>query len=903
VQRVGRYSIVREIGRGGMAVVYEAVDPDLRRRVALKVLHNPDERFVARLHKEAAAAARLRHPNIVAVHEVGTDESDDTTSHFIAMDLIEGRTLAEAASGLSLDVRIALLESVARAAGHAHAEGIVHRDLKPQNVIVEERDDGPHAWLTDFGLAKIADGSPVTQTGAVVGTPVFMAPEQVQGDVHAVTPRSDVWGLGVMLYQMLSGRVPFEGATALDIYAKILADEPAPPTGAPVDLATVCLKAMEKDPRRRYADATEFADELARWRQREPVRARPASAWTRASRRVRRHPAVVAATAALVLAAAAGGTALVVQKVRADRRVAALHKLQTTWSTIVERKRELRLGRVDARQARRELEEAIAAVAPTLAEWPDEPQGWYVRARGRLYLGDLAGAQSDLRTALEAHPDFRPGWSLLGAVLMEQHQSVQSSYARGLAARQARTRSLIEEALRAFERGWPRGVERAESERWGLAWTREDEVLERMAAAMRLYYLDGKADDARRVLDEAVRRFPAEEFAVWLGLLAGRDDAARERWLQQAVAWAPGYALAWHDLGNFRFARDDVAGAEAAYTRAIDLEPNHAAALHNRAVARGSLGDIDGSLADFARAIALRREPEPYCSRGVVRAETGDFAGARADFDEAIRLDPQCASGWHGRAALQHRQGDASAALADYARAIELDGTSAKAWCDRGRAWLDLRQPARAIEDIEKSLSLEKTFDAWYHGAEARQHLGDLDGAIADYARAIDLRPDDPIAYNARGTAYHSMGRLDEALTDFNRAIAARPDHGTSYVNRGNLKRERRDLDGANADLDRAVALLPTSPEARLNRGALLKQLGRPEEAIADFDRAIELRPKFPEALANRGFVRAERGELVGAKEDLEAALAAATPDWPHRATTEQWLERVRAMLAKRKAP
>ncbi|HXG61588.1 MAG TPA: serine/threonine-protein kinase, partial [Planctomycetota bacterium] len=289
----GRYEIVREIGRGGMSVVYEARDRRLGRRVALKVLR---EVGPERVRREAEAAARLRHPNVVAVHEVGPD--------YIVMDLVAGRTLAEAMPELDRGERLRILEAVAAAVAHAHAHGVVHRDLKPANVLLEP--DG-RVVLTDFGLARLVGGEDLTRTGAVVGTPHYMAPELVRGEGHRAGPAADVWSLGVMLYEALSGRRPFDGATPLAIYERIVHADPEP---LPGDFGAIAARALEKDPARRYPDAGAMAEDLRRARAGEPIRARRVGPLGRLWRRARRKPRIAAlAVLALGALAAAGGLA------------------------------------------------------------------------------------------------------------------------------------------------------------------------------------------------------------------------------------------------------------------------------------------------------------------------------------------------------------------------------------------------------------------------------------------------------------------------------------------------------------------------------------------------------------------------------------------------------------------
>ena len=233
---LGKYEVVRRIAHGGTCDVFEARDPDLGRQVAIKVLRDgtPD-----RLRVEATAAARLHHPNIVAVHEIGPD--------YIVMDFIAGRTLAELRPGLAVNERVKILETVARAVDHAHSKGVVHRDLKPANILIEPEG---RVVLTDFGIAKLLDGEDLTVTGSVMGTPHYMAPEQVQG--RGFGPSVDVWALGVLLYEAVAGRRPFEADSALDVYDQIVRREPV---RLPGKLGAIAARALEKDIRRRYPSA------------------------------------------------------------------------------------------------------------------------------------------------------------------------------------------------------------------------------------------------------------------------------------------------------------------------------------------------------------------------------------------------------------------------------------------------------------------------------------------------------------------------------------------------------------------------------------------------------------------------------------------------------------------------
>jgi serine/threonine-protein kinase len=295
------------LGRGGMGVVYKARQSKLRRLVALKMIRAGSQASaaeLARFRTEAEAPARLQHPNVVQIYEVGEYERQP----FLALEFVEGSSLASRLDGTPLPPRQAsqLAQALAGAVHAAHQRGIVHRDLKPANVLLTT--DGVPK-ITDFGLAKKLDeAAGLTGTGEIMGTPSYMAPEQTGQFVHPVGPATDVYALGAILYELLTGRAVFKGATPVDTVYQVVHQEPVPPRRlqpkVPRDLETICLKCLQKEPAKRYASARALADDLRHFLQGEPILARPIGRWERTVKWVRRRPASAALIAVTGLAAA-----------------------------------------------------------------------------------------------------------------------------------------------------------------------------------------------------------------------------------------------------------------------------------------------------------------------------------------------------------------------------------------------------------------------------------------------------------------------------------------------------------------------------------------------------------------------------------------------------------------------
>ncbi|MEK7466541.1 MAG: serine/threonine-protein kinase [Planctomycetota bacterium] len=270
-RQVGRYRLLSQLGQGGMGVVFEAEDPDLGRHVALKFMNAGQflEEHVSRFLRESRLAARLRHPHIITVHEVGTAELYGNQVPYLCMELVRGRTLQDdlASGGFDLNIVVSMLERIARAVHYAHEEGVLHRDLKPSNILI---DAAGTPYLTDFGLARPMDNATqLTLSGVMIGTPDYMSPEQATGRTRDLGPWTDVWSLGVILYEAATGTLPFRKDNVLGTLAAVQEDDPTPLTqvnpSVHPDLEIIVRKALQKSHARRYATARDLANDLKRW--------------------------------------------------------------------------------------------------------------------------------------------------------------------------------------------------------------------------------------------------------------------------------------------------------------------------------------------------------------------------------------------------------------------------------------------------------------------------------------------------------------------------------------------------------------------------------------------------------------------------------------------------------------
>ncbi len=442
-----RYQPVRFLGQGGMGQVFLAYDPRLRRNVALKFVRDGAPELAQRFLSEARAQARVHHERVCEMYEVGEVQG----RAYIAMQYVEGRALGPLAAELTLEQKVLVMRDVAEGVHAAHRAGLIHRDLKPSNILVERTEDGAlKPYVMDFGLARDWH-SEHTATGAVLGTPHYMAPEQARGEVARLDRRVDVYSLGATLYQVLTGQPPFSGVNALEVVSRIQTEEPRPPRALepelPADLEAIVLKCLEKERSARYDSARALAEDLERFLAGEPVLARPAGALYRLRKKARKHRLLVAlGSAALVVVGVALG-----QAVLARREVTLRENLSRRFTEQVERieamarysaMAPLHDTSADRQAIRTRMRQLEAEVHQSGAR--AEGPGHYALGRALLALGDVEGARQRLESAWQrGYHEARVAYALALALgQLYQEQLLEVERVRNAEQREARRKEL-----------------------------------------------------------------------------------------------------------------------------------------------------------------------------------------------------------------------------------------------------------------------------------------------------------------------------------------------------------------------------------------------------------------------------------------------------------------------------
>ena len=705
------YELLKEIGRGGQGVVYRARQKSLNRTVALKVIgvgHWDREAHLRRFRLEAEAAASLNHPFIVPIHEI---RERDGCCYF-SMNLIEGGQLDEAVKRQVISIRraVELIAKLARTVHYAHENGILHRDIKPGNVLLDKEGE-PH--LTDFGLARLVEteGS-VTRTTEMLGTPSYMAPEQANGNAE-VTAAADIYGLGAVLYQLLTGAPPFVGRSTYETVRLLLETDPRQPRllnpKVDRDLSTICLKCLEKDPQRRYLSALALVEDLERWLRHEPIQARRTGFVTRGSKWLRRKPAIAVSVASLVALIAV--LAIVI------------------WNGELFRQPPSNAAVVSERSI---------AVLPFLNLSDDKANAYFadgIQDEILSRLSKIAELKVISRTSTEKYKSSllnlrEIGQQLRVANILEgQIQKAGDEVRITVQLINASTDSHL----------WSETYDRKMTEMFGV----ESEVAQRIASSLqaRLTGSERRAIAARPTENTQAHQLYLKGRFFW-NKRTGADLQTAADYFQQAISADPSYSNAYAGLAQATLlmpfydagaSQDMFPKAKAAATRAIELDES---------------------------------SPEGHAALAMLLCYDFKVRESEAEFKRAIELDPNYATAhhWYGNTLLT-TLGRFDEAIKEGKRAIELDPFSLIINADLGTTLMEARRYNDALAQLRATLALDGNF-VYAHDILGSVLLlkGDVNAAIAEYEKVRTLADDDCNVLALLGLAYAKTGRKTEAM-------------------------------------------------------------------------------------------------------------------------------------------
>jgi tetratricopeptide (TPR) repeat protein len=879
------YEIVAELGRGGMGVVYLALHCSLQRQTALKmILAGPhaDPAARARFRTEALAVARLSHPNIVQVYEVGEHDGRP----FLALEYLAGGSLADRAAGAAQTEREAalLVETLSRAVHYTHQRGIQHRDLKPTNVLMAP--DGTPK-ITDFGLAKLMDQGGLTRTEALLGTPNYMPPEQAAGDPSKIGVAADVYSLGAILYELLTGRPPFQGASALNTLDQVRTREPVPPRrlrpSLSRDLETICLKCLEKEPGKRYGSAEALADDLRRFVQGEPIQARPVAVWQRLWRSARRRPALVArigaAVALLCVLLTCGWYFHVAGQL-------ARYRAESRYRKFIRHRNEAHFHGLLAADLGPHFFGAETAASLQTAE---------SAAREALHL---AGVQLDSEAPV-VDPSFpaprrteiAPDCYTLLLVLarIRGQQPVHLPDRPPPAGQREGSKARTQEALRLLD----------SARRLGFR--------TRAYHLQRAHFLEraGQPEEARKERDRA-RSLPLEG------------------------------ALDYFLVGKEQYRRGDWDGARNSFHRALALQPGHFWAQFFLAVCHLKVQHWEAAKAGLNACVS--RQPDfvwAYLFRSFANQRLRAFPEAAADFQKALALNPNEDARYVlflTRGILHFHQKELDQAAADFRSAQTIKPKQYNAYLNLAQVYLARRQFARAAKQVRTAMRLRPPVPVvvGYHVERGRSLLRDrrYEEALRACAAALKLSPRDPLPHELRGRALLALGRYEsaeraftqylqrggkeasdvfrgrglarmklarypEAVEDYTRALERAPD-AEVYHHRGWAYFFSDAWQLALRDFTKAIALDPNAGDAYTGRGLARVMLGQYRGAVADAGTALHRNPRTPEMMHNLACIYAQAAVRVAADRQEEDWQSLAD-DYRRRAL--QAVRRTLAML------
>jgi tetratricopeptide (TPR) repeat protein len=925
---IGPYKVLEQIGAGGFGNVYAAEQQQpVRRTVAIKVLKpGMDSRHViARFEAERQALALMDHPNIARVLEAGETASGRP---YFAMELVRGIPITAYANQCKLTVRerLELFISVCQAVQHAHQKGIIHRDIKPSNVLVTPQDGRPVIKVIDFGIAK-ALGPPLTDrtlhTGfaQLVGTPLYMSPEQASLDGLDVDTRSDIYSLGVLLYELLTGTTPFDKerfqeAGYDEIRRIVREEEPLKPSTristlgqAATTVSTqrqsdprrlsqlfrgeldwIVMKALEKDRNRRYETASAFATDVHRYLHDEPVQACPPSAWYRFRKFAWRNRAALAlAGLSLLFIVLLGAAAGWLVRDRSARRYATQERVSEALGQarmhLAEGEKEMdnpgrwQMNVALAEEAVRGAEQVLAAgeATPELTGRVAEVRAAVDAARQdcgvlleleRIQLGKAAVRKFAYHDAAAA-PRYAAVFRAYG---------VDPAEPRAAAAR-VRASRLLPALLAALE-DWQRLIP-TQTERQHLLAVLEaagppaDAFRQRWLAAVRRQ--DG-AGLAQLAATPAVQGLPLLSLVnLARDLRDAKEWAAAERLLRDGQERHPGHFWLNHDLAIVLLwqPHPQVEQALRYLTAAVALRSDSPGVHLNLGNALHEKKDLAGAVRAYRA--ALRLDPHfalAHIGLGNARYDNKDVEGAIRAYQAALEIDPNYAlAHFHLGYALDGK-GNLEGAIREYRAALNIAPDDAMAHTNLGKALADKKDLEGAIREFQTAIKIDSgLIPAHFNLGHTLHAKKDVDGAIREYRAVLKLDANLAQPHTCLGNALYDKKDLDGAIREHKRALEIDPNYAVAHYNLGNALRARKDMEGAIREYLAALKIDPDLAPAHNSLGNALLAKKDVEGAIREYQAALKIDANDPLAHNNLGVALRARKDFEGAIREYQAAL------------------------------
>ncbi|MEK7486348.1 MAG: tetratricopeptide repeat protein [Planctomycetota bacterium] len=872
-QILGGYHLFEELGRGGMGVVYKAYHPGLNRTVAIKVLlagEHASEKKIKRFLREIQTMAKLEHPGIVQI--LGSGEENG--KQYLVMEYVDGNTLENRLpEERSIRESVLIVEKLLEALHYAHTQGVIHRDIKLSNIFCNTAQD---CKIGDFGLARdIFEESDqkLTQTGVILGTSYYLAPEQIEGISQKIDSRCDVYAMGVCLYRLLTKKFPFLSEKQSELFQKILEGPPLPPSKQNKkihqDLDKIVLKALEKSPERRYRTAKEFATDLKRFLNGYPIRAKSISYQEKWKNWKGRHRQK---WGGILLCCISGLGFFFFFKI--SHHIERPQALQKYFQQAIHLK----------------------------AKADSETQKNFASRSQKLHY--LLSALTLLNEAFFLDPEQ-------SEVLFEKRKVITSLVTL---ACEIRHYDLAEYLIQTLENKNAENSSFLTQFRSQITEHREHQLKQHLARLrfLKKYFFEKQATEAlqQEALFEIVKMNEAEIFQKLLqnleeGTLYFLSKDARSI---QRNAY---YNLVVSALGRLEN-RKAIAPiwsslekiTESVVVLSVPNQQKKISEIRFMIVLANALGNLNADnkflelhqitikmpyvglfnketkrsyhkLAKLAKANyqehSASDNEQDYIQKGLIKMQSNDFKEAILDYTKAIQLNPQSLLAYLHRGLCKKNLRDFAGAIEDYTKILEMDSHNASAYNNRGLARKLSNKLDLALNDFTQAIQYDPENSLyWSNRGLVLAEKKEYQKALESFTHAIQLNPLDADLYLERGNIYFNLNQWNSALENYNQSITIDPNHDSAYLNRGVIKKTQGDLDGALQDYDKAISINRKNPTPYSNRARVKELKGDIKGAIIDFTEVLRVLPSDTMSLYYRGKLKYQLKDISEAKADFQ---------------------------------